>query len=295
MDSKGELFRCPVCKGPLIITNHLEHFPCCSCGFYIPVIEGIPVLVKNHSVVQRMIDNAKQTGRSQWYEEPQMLQWQGPYRHHLLKRKTYVESILASYAKQVSGPILGLDLGCGDGENIAWFSKYLSSTYASDYNLLRLIRASRVPVLKQLFMAEVTDYPTLDSSFDVIFLNHVLEHIPDDERALSEVYRILKVGGLLILGVPNEGAFLWQLAYKLQPKSRATSDHMHFYKAKVLVEKCSKVGFIVKEVHPIGWGVPHWWLDSKIRGYKVMDDLLESIGRVLLPSQATSLYLILSK
>ena len=64
---------------------------------------------------------------------------------------------------------------------------------------------------------------------DVVFLNHVLEHVPDDEGALRSVRRVLRPGGLLILGVPNEGCGWWQLAYRLQPKSRAQSDHVHFY------------------------------------------------------------------
>lgn len=287
------VFRCPACRTPL--KDSTNDSISCGCGFDIPVVEGIPVLAKNCSSVDCIIDNAKKAGRARWYEEPQLIQWQGPYRHHLAKRKMYVEEVLGSYVQQTSGPIIGLDLGCGDGENIAWLSKYLSSTYASDYNLLRLIRASRVPVYKQLFMADVTDYPTLDDTFDVIFFNHVLEHIPDDDKALSEVHRILKPGGLLILGVPNEGAFFWQLAYKLQPKSLTISDHVHFYTAKVLSKKCLQAGFVIREVHPIGWGVPHWWLDSQVRGYKWVDDLFEVVGRVLIPSQATSLYLVLSK
>ena len=68
-------------------------------------------------------------------------------------------------------------------------------------------------------MADICDYPAEDDCFDVIFFNHVLEHIPDDVAALREVRRILKPGGLLVLGVPNEGAAFWQLAYRLQPKT----------------------------------------------------------------------------
>jgi SAM-dependent methyltransferase len=144
-------------------------------------------------------------------------------------------------------------------------------------------------------MADATDYPSNDNSFDIVFFNHVLEHIPNDIGALSEVYRILKPGGLLILGVPNEGALFWQLAYRLQPHVLAASDHVHFYTAKSLKEKCLQAGFKIHEITPIGWGVPHWSLDAKIRTYKFVDDLLERIGKALIPAQATSLYLAASK
>ncbi len=44
--------------------------------------------------------------------------------------------------------------------------------------------------------------PFPDRSFDTVICNHVLEHIPDDRRAMSELYRILKPGGWAILQVP---------------------------------------------------------------------------------------------
>jgi SAM-dependent methyltransferase len=45
-------------------------------------------------------------------------------------------------------------------------------------------------------------YP--DDSFDVILCNHVLEHIPDDLKAMRELHRVLKPGGWAILQVPLE-------------------------------------------------------------------------------------------
>lgn len=41
-----------------------------------------------------------------------------------------------------------------------------------------------------------------DNSFDVILCNHVLEHIPDDHKAISELFRVLKPGGFALLQVP---------------------------------------------------------------------------------------------
>lgn len=41
-----------------------------------------------------------------------------------------------------------------------------------------------------------------DASWDVVFCNHVLEHVPDYKKALRELYRILKPGGMLICSFP---------------------------------------------------------------------------------------------
>lgn len=52
--------------------------------------------------------------------------------------------------------------------------------------------------------ADICDLPFKDNDYDVILCNHVLEHIPDDAKAMSEIYRILKPGGMAILQIPQE-------------------------------------------------------------------------------------------
>ncbi len=49
---------------------------------------------------------------------------------------------------------------------------------------------------------DIHEMPFEESSFDVIFCNHVLEHVEDDLKALSEIKRVLKPGGWAILQVP---------------------------------------------------------------------------------------------
>lgn len=52
--------------------------------------------------------------------------------------------------------------------------------------------------------ADLCALPFADHSFDVILCNHVLEHIPDDQKALSEMYRVLKPGGWGVFQVPQD-------------------------------------------------------------------------------------------
>ena len=52
--------------------------------------------------------------------------------------------------------------------------------------------------------ADICDLPFHDNSFDVVFCNHVLEHIPDDTKAMKELFRVLKKGGFGIFQVPQD-------------------------------------------------------------------------------------------
>lgn len=49
---------------------------------------------------------------------------------------------------------------------------------------------------------DITQIPVRDSTFDVVLCNHVLEHIPDDHKAMTELCRVLKPNGWAILQVP---------------------------------------------------------------------------------------------
>ena len=50
--------------------------------------------------------------------------------------------------------------------------------------------------------ADICNLPFEDHSFDCVLCNHVLEHIPDDKRAMSELFRVMKPGGFGVFQVP---------------------------------------------------------------------------------------------
>ena len=52
--------------------------------------------------------------------------------------------------------------------------------------------------------ADICNLPFADNDFDFILCNHVLEHIPDDKKAMSELLRVLKPNGTAILQIPQD-------------------------------------------------------------------------------------------
>ena len=52
--------------------------------------------------------------------------------------------------------------------------------------------------------ADITDLPFEENTFDIIFCNHVLEHIQDDTKAMKELYRVMKKGGMGVFQIPQD-------------------------------------------------------------------------------------------
>ena len=52
--------------------------------------------------------------------------------------------------------------------------------------------------------ADICNLPFKDNSFDVVFCNHVLEHIPNDTKAMQELYRVMKPNGMGIFQIPQD-------------------------------------------------------------------------------------------
>jgi SAM-dependent methyltransferase len=288
-------FKCLIC-GCIQVEVLDTTWKCKECSNRYPLIREIPILVRDWGKHEEEIQEARRVNPG-WYEKEQLDEAINPWRHHLKKRRHYVERSIAQYL-HVTGQRQAktlLDMGCGDGNNLEYLRKYTERLFGSDYNLIRLLRARSRQYGITLFLADILDYPVRDDFFDIIFFNHVIEHIPDDAKALETVFRILKPKGLLVLGTPNEGVWWWQLAYRLQPETLKKTDHVHFYTAESLYEKLIRQGFKLLEVKHIGWGPPHWSLDERIRKYKIVDDILERIGKTFFPQQASSLYILATK
>lgn len=289
------IFRCPAChSGPLLGARDV--LACSACGRIFPQEGGVPLLVANPAAHEEAMGEARAVN-SEWYRAEQPPEAASPWRHHLKKRRLYVTAVLqrelAKRGRTRAARLL--DLGCGDGTNLLWLRDFAENLYGSDYNLVRLARAHARTPEATLYLADILDYPVVDGCFDVVFFNHVIEHIPDDGAALATAYRILAPGGLLVLGTPNEGSWWWQLAYRRSPEIRKTTDHVHFYTAASIRGKMRHAGFDVFEVRHMGWGPPDWHLDGRWRQHKWVDDLFEVLGRALIPNQASSLYLLATK
>ncbi|CAM3459733.1 Demethylmenaquinone methyltransferase [Flavobacterium longum] len=100
--------------------------------------------------------------------------------------------------------------------------------------------------------ADICNLPFPDNTYDVILCNHVLEHIPDDNKAMQELYRVLKPGGMGIFQIPQDlkRAETFDDDSITDPKQRAEIfgqyDHVRVY-GRDYFDKLRAVGFTVVE------------------------------------------------
>src|SRR5689334_1528617 len=114
-------------------------------------------------------------------------------RHHLVQ--TFLRE---KYGDRTDLRIL--DIGCGTGAMSRKLAAHGTVTSA-DFSPLAL-DFSRRRGITQLCAADAMRLPFRERSFDVIVALDILEHLPDDQAALSEFQRVLKPGGRVIATVP---------------------------------------------------------------------------------------------
>jgi SAM-dependent methyltransferase len=101
--------------------------------------------------------------------------------------------------------------------------------------------------------ADICHLPFKDHTYDLVLCNHVLEHIPNDRKAMKELYRVLKKGGTLIAQVPLEEtrANTFEddsiVDYKERTKIFGQYDHVRVY-GRDYYDRLNQVGFRVTAV-----------------------------------------------
>lgn len=141
-----------------------------------------------------------------------------------------------------------LDLGCGDGSFAAELTRHGAAVVAADVAELALARArERVPGLDARLIDCDGEWALPDAGFDVVWAGEVLEHVADTAAWLSEVRRVLRPGGRLLLSTPAHGLLV---RLRLASSGRAfeehfepLADHLHFYTRSSLRRVLAEFGF----------------------------------------------------
>lgn len=109
---------------------------------------------------------------------------------------------------------------------------------------------------KAMVKEDITNISFADASFDILFCAHVLEHIPDDLKAMRELHRILKPDGFAVLQVPVKDEFNGRMIDKTyedfsitlpqeREKAFGQHDHVRVY-GRDFKDRLEQAGFHVR-------------------------------------------------
>lgn len=168
-----------------------------------------------------------------------------------------------------------LDIGCGRGfyTKIVSYFPFVKEIQGIDANPEYVIRAkNNVGNDKRITIQVGSIYklPFKDNYFDCIIASEILEHLTDDTKAISELHRVLKRGGTLLVSVPNKNyPFLWDPLNWILEKFFNThihkdrwwiagiwADHERLYSVQEIKNRLEKKFSISKFETAISWCWP---------------------------------------
>lgn len=133
--------------------------------------------------------------------------------------------------------------------------------------------------------------PTVDNGYDVIHMNHVLEHLPNPLTTLNQCHQVLKPGGLIVIEVPRQfdndlDRLKRFLSTNNSPAFNAYSlHHTFFFTPKVLFAFLVMTGFHVLQLHTANpHRTPLWppsFKNSALRILLYLSDKLHQAGNII--------------
>jgi SAM-dependent methyltransferase len=166
--------------------------------------------------------------------------------------------LLASVLRDVSGPAVVLDVGCGDGSSLETTAlgnpghQFAGVDWSADG--LRRARSRGLTVLR----GGLDALPVASGTADVVIMSELIEHLVDTDGAVAEVRRVLRPGGSLLLSTPNLAAWYnrGMLALGYQPvftevsmhgvygrPGRVVAGHLRVFTRRALAEFLTASGF----------------------------------------------------
>jgi len=149
-----------------------------------------------------------------------------------------------------------LEIGSGLGHLVGQLEDTFK-TFGMDINHWAVKESKAVVENTALQTASTQEIPFADGIFSVVIIKHIVEHLPNPEKAIAEIGRVTAPGGILILATPNLDSLLkpWKgkkwIGYQ-------DPTHISLNPPSVWLDWIERSGFTVKRVFADGfWDVPY--------------------------------------
>lgn len=197
-----------------------------------------------------------------------------------------------------------VDIGCGEGYLTVPLAVEARYSFGFDFvaSALSVFRTQPAYDPRRLSLAiAVGDHiPLPNAHVDKLLCNHVLEHVLDDDAVVREFHRIVRPGGLVLLGVPLELSpqvrflikirrWLWPKARQLQlerakpgqlvPELIGVQSHIRFYSLTAVRDLLERNGFDMIRAEGIGFSMSGEWRKI-IRRNRLLFSVVTAVGYI---------------
>lgn len=169
-----------------------------------------------------------------------------------------------------------IDVGCGAGRHsfeayrrgadVVAFDRDADELRSVDAILKAMAENGEAPeaASAKVVHGDALKLPYPDETFDCVIASEILEHVPQDDAAIAELVRVLKVGGTLAVSVPR-----WlpeRVCWLLSDEYHANEGgHVRIYRASELRGKISGGGMeLIHAHHAHALHSPFWWLKCAV-------------------------------
>ena len=185
-----------------------------------------------------------------------------------------------------------LDLGCGQGRHAFEALRRGAEVVAVDLNeqdladvetmVEAMAEAGEIkrPDGPVTLKADALDLPFPDGHFDRVIASEILEHVPEDGRAIAEIVRVTRPGGLVAVSVPRR--WTEQVCWALSDEyHEVEGGHVRIYRGSQLVQAFTAAGLqLTARHHAHALHSPYWWLKCAV-GVSKENVLTRAYHRVL--------------
>jgi len=174
-------------------------------------------------------------------------------------------AVIKRFQGEATGSLL--DIGYGEGYNLAFFREHGWSVRGIDYSSAGVI-SKNPEYLEYLFTGDcyhlLLEEISLGNTYDLLWLQNVLEHVIDPIELLANLNSLISPEGILVLTVPNDFSITQICAQKYNHIDSdfwvVPPDHLNYFSAECLQNIAGGTGWKCMEVladFPIDWFLFH--------------------------------------
>lgn len=159
-----------------------------------------PVWIERHGAdtsVQVIVDNALESFDEYWADEKLVSEYL------VTARKEFYQEVLRDCEPYLCGRVV--DVGCGPGFvlQVLSSSKKIRAIYGVDFSFASIKRCRQAVPGGHFFVGDMYHISCQDGLFDTVMCMETLEHLEQPARAIDELFRLCKVGGHVVITIPN--------------------------------------------------------------------------------------------